>query len=411
MLPPRRCRPSGQTVHDVRATRPRCAVPEELVPGERILFVDDEEQIRKLLSTWLARHGYDVSVANDGWEALKAIRAKAPELLITDVNMPNMNGLELTRRMRADHRTARIPVIMLSARKQADDVLTGYAEGADEYVPKPVEMAVLEAKIEVLIKRFRTTKGDAVAKRGGNVILFVHGKGGVGCTTLAVNAAVALAATTIYRVTLLDLNLEFGNAPMLMNLNSAHTLADLAENAHEQLDETTFASYLEQDRSGVRVLAGCDLPERAELVSVPAVQQAVDHLQKQSDYVVVDAPASFSQHVLSVLDVADAAVIVTAAHLPSLKATKQALEVLEKLSFPQERTVLVVNRTSASGVEMDHVSRFFNRKPDIVVPYTEACDDAADRGRPLAVLHPDSAASKMIRDLAARIAVAAPAGR
>ncbi|TME63972.1 MAG: response regulator [Chloroflexi bacterium] len=411
MLPPRRCRPSGQTVHDVRATRPRCAVPEELVPGERILFVDDEEQIRKLLSTWLARHGYDVSVANDGWEALKAIRAKAPELVITDVNMPNMNGLELTRRMRADHRTARIPVIMLSARKQADDVLTGYAEGADEYVPKPVEMAVLEAKIEVLIKRFRTTKGDAVAKRGGNVILFVHGKGGVGCTTLAVNAAVALAATTIYRVTLLDLNLEFGNAPMLMNLNSAHTLADLAENAHEQLDETTFASYLEQDRSGVRVLAGCDLPERAELVSVPAVQQAVDHLQKQSDYVVVDAPASFSQHVLSVLDVADAAVIVTAAHLPSLKATKQALEVLEKLSFPQERTVLVVNRTSASGVEMDHVSRFFNRKPDIVVPYTEACDDAADRGRPLAVLHPDSAASKMIRDLAARIAVAAPAGR
>ena len=381
------------------------------MPGERILFVDDEEQIRKLLSTWLTRHGYEVGVANDGWEALKAIRAKAPDLVITDVNMPNMNGLELTRRMRADHRTARIPVIMLSARKQADDVLTGYAEGADEYVPKPVEMAVLEAKIEVLIRRFRTTKGEAAAKRGGNVIAFLHGKGGVGCTTLAVNSAVALAATTIYRVTLLDLNLEFGNAPMLMNLQSVRTLADLAENAHEQLDETTFGSYLEQDRSGVRVLAGSDLPERAELVTVAAVQQAVDHLQKQSDYVVVDTPASFSQLVLAVLDVADAAVVVSAAHLPSLKATKQALEVLEKLSFPQERTVLVINRTSVAGVEMDHVARFFNRKPDIVVPYTEASSDAADRGRPLTVLHPDSAASKVIRDLAARIAVAAPAGR
>jgi pilus assembly protein CpaE len=381
------------------------------VAGERVLFVDDEEQIRKLLSTWLTRHGYEVSVANDGWEALKAIRAKAPDLVITDVNMPNMNGLELTRRLRGDHRTARIPVIMLSARKQADDVLTGYAEGADEYIPKPVEMAVLAAKVEVLIRRFRTTKGEAVAKRGGNVVLFVHGKGGVGCTTLAVNAAVALAATTIYRVSLLDLNLEFGNAPMLMNLTSARTLADLAEDAHEQLDEATFASYLEQDRSGVRVLAGCDIPERAELVTVPAVQQAIDHLQKQSDYVVIDAPASFSQQVLAAMDVADAAVIVTAAHLPSLKATKQALEVLEKLSYPQERTVLVVNRTSSAGVEMDHVARFFNRKPDIVVPYTEACNDAADRGRPLTVLHPDSAASKTIRDLAARIAVAAPAGR
>jgi pilus assembly protein CpaE len=381
------------------------------VPGERILFVDDEEEIRKLLSTWLTRHGYEVTVANDGWEALKAIRAKSPDLVITDVNMPNMNGLELTRRMRADHRTARIPVLMLSARKQADDVLSGYAEGADEYVPKPVEMAVLEAKIEVLLRRFRTTRGEAVAKRGGNVILFLHGKGGVGCTTLAVNAAVALAATTIYRVTLLDLNLEFGNAPMLMNLTSVRTLADLAEEAHGRLDAATFGTYLEQDRSVVRVLAGCDIPERAELVTVPAVQQAIDHLQKQADYVVIDSPASFSQQVLAALDVADAAVIVTAAHLPSLKATKQALEVLVKLSYPLERTVLVVNRTSASGVEMDHVARLFNRKPDIIVPYTEACDDAADRGRPLTVLHPDSAAAKVIRDLAARIAVLAPAGR
>jgi pilus assembly protein CpaE len=331
--------------------------------------------------------------------------------VITDVNMPNMNGLELTRRMRTDHRTARIPVIMLSARKQADDVLSGYAEGADEYIPKPVEMAVLAAKVEVLIRRFAATRGAAVARRGGNVILFIHGKGGVGCTTLAVNAAVALAATTIYRVTLLDLNLEFGNAPMLMNLTASRTLADLAENAHEELDEATFSTYLEQDRSGVRVLAGCDVPERAELVTVPAVQQAIDHLQKQSDYVVIDAPASFSQQVLAALDVADAAVIVTAAHLPALKASKQALEVLGKLSYPVERMVLVVNRTSAAGVEMDHVARFFNRRPDIVVPYTEACDDAADRGRPLTVLHPDAAASKVIRDLAARIAVAAPAGR
>src|SRR5438128_10801142 len=145
-------------------------------------------------------------------------------------------------------------------------------------------MAVLAAKVEVLIRRFRTTAGDAVVKRGGNVILFIHGKGGVGCTTLAVNSAVALAATTIYRVTLLDLNLEFGNAPMLLNLTPERTLADLAEEDHEDLDQATFSRYLIQDRSGVRVLAGCDIPERAELVTVPAVQQSIDRLQQESDY-------------------------------------------------------------------------------------------------------------------------------
>jgi pilus assembly protein CpaE len=381
------------------------------VAGERILFVDDEEQIRKLLSTWLARHGYSVTLANDGWEALKAIRANAPDLVITDVNMPNMNGFELTRRLRSDHRTARIPVVMLSARKQADDVLTGYAEGADEYIPKPVEMAVLSAKIEVLIKRVRATQGETTTKRGGNVILFLHGKGGVGCTTLAVNAAVALAGTTIYRVTLFDLNLEFGNAAMLMNLKPERTLADLAEQPPAELDDASFARFLTQDRSGVRVLAGCDVPERAELVTVPAVQQAIDRLRAQSDYVVIDAPATFTQPVLACLDVADAVVVLSAAHLPSLKATKETLTVLEKLSYPRERTVLVVNRTSEGGLEMDHIARFFNRKADIVVPFTPACDDAADRGRPLMVLHPDSAAAKVMRDLAALIAVAAPAGR
>ena len=380
--------------------------------GEKILFVDDEEQIRKLLATWLGRHGYAVTLASDGWEALKAIRAAAPDLVITDVNMPNMNGLELTRRLRADHRTARIPVVMLSARKQADDVLTGYAEGADEYIPKPVEMAVLAAKIDVLLKRFKAVTGQTTHKRGGNIVLFLHGKGGVGTTTLAVNSAVALAETTIYRVGLLDLNVEFGNAPMLMDLKPDKTLAHLAiETEPSELDDVAFSRYVMQDRTGVRVMAGSDLPERAELVTVSAAQQAMDRLKQTSDYVIVDTPATFSQLVLAGLDVADAVVVVTAPHLPSLKATTDTLEVLDKLVYPKERTLLVVNRTSESGVEMDRIARFFNRKPDLVIPFTPACDDAADRGRPFAVLHRDNAAAKVMRDLAAQITVAAPAGR
>src|SRR5207249_2157833 len=225
MLPARRGGSSREALQHDRVPRPHRAVRQELMAGERIVFVDDEEQIRKLLSTWLSRHGYEVTLANDGWEAFRAIH------------------------------------------------------------------------------------GETTTKRGGNVILFVHGKGGVGCTTLAVNSAVALAATTIYRVTLLDLNLEFGNVPMLMNLAPDRTLADLAEEAHTELDDATFERYLTQDRSGVKVLAGCDTPERAELVTVPAVQQAIDHLQMQSDYVVIDAPASFSQQVLAALDVADAVII------------------------------------------------------------------------------------------------------
>src|SRR5207244_6833513 len=172
--------------------------------GERVLFVDDEGQIRKLVQTFLTKHGYVVTTATDGYEALREIKRQKPHLIITDVSMPNLNGLELCRRLRSEAATARLPVIMLSAKKQADDILAGYAQGADEYVAKPVELAVLAAKVELLLRRSKVAEeaaGVAPTARG-QVCLFLHGKGGVGTTTLAVNSAIALASAMIYRVTL-----------------------------------------------------------------------------------------------------------------------------------------------------------------------------------------------------------------
>jgi len=378
--------------------------------GEYILFVDDEEQIRKLRSTYLTRQGYEVAVATDGYEALKVVRQRAPSLVITDVGMPNMNGFELTRRLRADHKTARIPVLMLSARKEADDVLTGYSEGADEYVAKPIEMTVLAAKIDVLLKRIKTTAGEMV-KRRGRVILFAHGKGGAGATTLAVNSAVALAETKLYRVALLDLNLEFGNAHMQFDLKPAQTLSNIASLSPEQVDDAVFARVLSQDRTGVQLVLGADAPENAELVTVPLVQQSIDRLRTSSDYVLVDTPATFTQQVLAAVDASDAIAVVAEPHVASLKAAKDWLDVLEKLSYPKERSLIVLNRTTSSGLETDQVARFFNRKPDMVVPFTPVFDEASDRGRPLVVLRPDNAAAKVMRDLAAQLTVLAPAGR
>jgi pilus assembly protein CpaE len=378
--------------------------------GEHILFVDDEEQIRKLLSTYLSRQGYEVTVATDGYEALKALRVRMPQLVITDVSMPNMNGFELTRRLRADHRTARIPVLMLSARKEADDVLTGYSEGADEYVSKPIEMSVLAAKIDVLLKRVIATQGEMV-KRRGRVILFVHGKGGSGATTLAANSAVALSETKLYRVSVLDLNLEFANIHMQLDLKPSQTLAHIAQLETSQIDEVVWSKLREQDRSGVQLISGSDLPENAELVTVPLVQQSIDHLRQAADYVIVDTPATFTQQVLAAVDASDAIAVVAEPHVASLKATKDWLDVLDKLSYPRERTLLVLNRTTQSGLETDQVARFFNRKPDVVVPFTTVFDEAFDRGRPLVVLRPDNAAAKVMRDLAAQLTVLAPAGR
>ena len=89
---------------------------------------DTEEQIRRLLSSFLTRRGYLVKTAIDGQEALKILESDVPDLVITDVNMPNVDGVELTRRLRAHPRLSSMPIIMLSAKVQTDEILAGYAE-------------------------------------------------------------------------------------------------------------------------------------------------------------------------------------------------------------------------------------------------------------------------------------------
>ncbi len=333
--------------------------------GERVLFVDDEGQIRKLVQTFLTKHGYVVATANDGFEALREIKRQKPHLVITDVSMPNLNGLELCRRLRSEAATARLPVIMLSARKQADDILAGYAQGADEYVAKPVELAVLAAKVELLLRRVRAADVAAGAPAAqGRVCVVLHGKGGVGATTLAVNGALALASTMIYRVSVLDLSLEFANAGMLMDLKPNQTLADLSSVRIEDMSEDLFELFVSRHASGVRLVTGSERPEHAELVTVPAVHHAIDRLKATSDYVLVDTAATFTQHTLAAIDSADLLAVVTSSHLASLKSANDLFSVFDKLGIPKAKTMLVLNRITEAGLQTDQVTRFFGRKPD-----------------------------------------------
>ena len=377
--------------------------------GERVLFVDDEGQIRKLVQTFLTKHGYVVATANDGFEALREIKRQKPHLVITDVSMPNLNGLELCRRLRSEAATARLPVIMLSARKQADDILAGYAQGADEYVAKPVELAVLAAKVELLLRRVRAAdvaSGAPVTQ--GRVCVVLHGKGGVGATTLAVNGALALASTMIYRVSVLDLSLEFANAGMLMDLKPNQTLADLSSVRIEDMGEDLFELFVSRHASGVRLVTGSERPEHAELVTVPAVHHAIDRLKATSDYVLVDTAATFTQHTLAAIDSADLLAVVTSAHLASLKSANDLLSVFDKLGIPKAKTLLVLNRITEAGLQTDQVTRFFGRKPDVIIPFAASFDDAADSGKPLVSSTPSNVGAMSVRDLAAQITVAAP---
>jgi two-component system, OmpR family, response regulator len=125
----------------------------------RVLVVDDELNITELVSLALRYEGFDVSSAHDGRGALRAIRELKPELVILDVTMPDIDGLEVVHRMRADNLWT--PVIFLTARDSTDDKIAGLTVGGDDYLAKPFSLDELIARVRAMLRRNNPSERQA----------------------------------------------------------------------------------------------------------------------------------------------------------------------------------------------------------------------------------------------------------
>jgi len=125
-----------------------------------ILVVDDEPDIVELITYNLQGEGYCVLTASDGAEALEITKAQLPDLVVLDVMMPELSGIEVAKRLRAQSETSTIPIIMLTAKSAEADELEGLGVGADDYVTKPFSMQILMARIHALTRRSIVSKGD-----------------------------------------------------------------------------------------------------------------------------------------------------------------------------------------------------------------------------------------------------------
>ena len=130
---------------------------------EHILVVDDEADIRKLVEYNLAKEGYKVACAATGEEALKKARATGPGLIILDLMLPGVDGLEVCRLLKSDARTQRIPIVMLTAKGEESDIVAGLELGAADYVTKPFSPRVLVARVRAVLRRSRVQPADESA--------------------------------------------------------------------------------------------------------------------------------------------------------------------------------------------------------------------------------------------------------
>jgi two-component system OmpR family response regulator len=131
-------------------------------PEARLLVVDDEPNIVELLEASLRFHGFDVTTCLDGTTALRVAKEIQPDLMVTDVMMPGLNGFELVRSLRADGH--QFPVLFLTARDAVDDRVTGLTIGGDDYIVKPFSLSEVVARIRVVLKR--TGKATMALQRG-----------------------------------------------------------------------------------------------------------------------------------------------------------------------------------------------------------------------------------------------------
>jgi two-component system phosphate regulon response regulator PhoB len=120
---------------------------------EHILVVDDEDDILELVRYNLAKAGYKVTAVASGEDAIKNARSKLPDLVLLDLMLPGVDGLEVCNTLRRDQRTANIPIVMLTARGDEADIVTGLELGADDYITKPFSPRVMLARVKAVLRR------------------------------------------------------------------------------------------------------------------------------------------------------------------------------------------------------------------------------------------------------------------
>ncbi len=388
----------------------------------RVLIVDDIPETRDHL-TKLLSFETDVDVigaAASGAEAIELAGKLGPDVVLMDINMPDMDGIAATEQLASAAPGA--SVVMMSVQGEADYLRRSMLAGAREFLVKPFSSDELTASIRQVYSREReklSRMAPVAAPRGpdqngtgdgepepGLVVAVYSPKGGVGRTTIAVNTAVAAAVDGGKKVVLMDGSLQFGDVGVLLNLNPKNkSIADLVPEL-ENGEADSIETFVINHSSGIRVLLAPPSPEMAELVSPAGVKRAIEALRMSHELVIVDCSSSFNDTTLAILDSADLILTILSLEITSIKNMRLFLEVAEQLGYGSEKVRLVLNRADSTlGIRVADVEHSIGRKIDhTIVSDGRSVVYALNRGVPFYLSNKDAQVSQDILRLATAIA-------
>jgi len=244
----------------------------------------------------------------------------------------------------------------------------------------------------------------AASGRNGRVMTVFSPKGGTGKTTVATNLAAALAKREGRRTLLLDLDLQFGDAAIVLGLEPEKTIYDLVT-APGELDSEKLAGYVTRHASGIDVLAAPLRPEDAELVTEGKVTNLLEVARGSYEAIVVDTSPFFHGPMLATLDRTDELIVLCGLDVPTLKNVRLAMQTLELLSFPASRVRYVMNRANTNvGLKTREVETALKVKVAHELPSDGAVPLTVNRGNPAVLAEPRCDFAKSIGQLAKQIA-------
>ncbi len=375
----------------------------------KILVVDDEVNMLRLLRFTLEADGYQVITAQDGLQALQRVARDKPDLVILDVMLPEVSGLDVCRRLRGHAATVNLPIIMLSALTNIDDKVSGLEAGADEYVTKPVDPAEISARVRALLARTARLQATQPLKRGG-VLAFIGAKGGVGTTTVAANVAIALA-TKKKSVMALDLQPFVGTLALQLGLQPKEGLWSLPGAADGGPGAETIARHLVRHPSGLRLLAAPQsLAQRVEL-SAEFVGQLLQQAATLAHWLVLDLPSQPTEANRRAIGMSQAVVLVTEPVANCLQPGRAMVDwVGQSIKGETEVGVVMVNRMGYTmAMTKRQVEEALGAPVLAAIPMaSETLFAAQQTGSPVVVTHPESMAARALMELAERLTRSAP---
>ena len=365
----------------------------------KVLVVDDIADTRDNLIRLLQFDSLIevVGSAKSGREAIDLSQQLKPDVVIMDINMPDMDGITATEFIR--RKVPYVQIVILSIQSDASYMRRAMLAGARDFLTKPPSIDDLSAAIrragrvaveersKVPAYPVGSTNGSAStvgrASQLGKIIVIYSPKGGTGKTTIATNLAIALHSEETKTV-LVDANVQFGDVAVFFNEQVKNSILDLTSRVDELDPHIIEEVTLKHNATGLHILAAPPKPEMADHVVGEQFSKLLVYLRQIYAYIVVDTAAYLTDVVQSALDVADVIVLVTTQDIPSIKNVNAFLNLADNSGIKRDQILFIMNRFDKRvSISPERVGSSLRQEIAVVIPYEERIvSNSVNRGVP-----------------------------